>query len=174
MLRAALEEFPIAYAQTWQDLFRKKLGFMTSQDGDIKLIERLLQAMHDSRVDFTCFFRHLGAIKINEPIERIFLRNDFVDRELIDRWFSDYLARLLSESSVDSERTKLMNQVNPKYVLRNHLAQRAIETAQKKDFSEVSKLLDILSKPFDEHPDCESYALAPPPNLDVVEVSCSS
>jgi len=67
-----------------------------------------------------------------------------------------------------------MNQVNPKYVLRNHLAQQAIEKAQKKDFSEVTKLLNILSSPFDEQPDYESYALAPPPNMDAVEVSCSS
>ena len=173
-LRSALEEFPVVYAQTWQELFRKKLGFMTSQDGDIELIERLLQAMHDSKVDFTSFFRNLGAIKTNGPIEQISLRNDFVDRELIDRWFNDYLVRLLSESSNDLERTKLMNQVNPKYVLRNHLAQHAIELAQKKDFSEVTKLLNILSSPFDEQPDYESYALAPPPNMDAVEVSCSS
>lgn len=173
-LRAALEEFPVIYAQSWQDLFRKKLGLLTSEDGDIALIERLLQAMHDSKVDFTSFFRSLGAIKTNAPVEGITLRNDFVDRELIDHWFGDYVARLLSESSNDLERQKLMNQVNPKYVLRNHLAQFAIERAQKKDFSEITKLLDILSKPFDEQPDYELYALAPPPNLDTVEVSCSS
>jgi uncharacterized protein YdiU (UPF0061 family) len=162
------------YAQAWQTLFRKKLGFVTSQEGDIELIERLLQAMHDSRVDFTSFFRSLGAIKTNEPIDQIALRNNFIDRELIDQWFGDYITRLLSESSNDLERQKAMNQVNPKYVLRNHLAQIAIERAQQKDFSEVSKLLNILSNPFDEQPDYESYALAPPANLDAVEVSCSS
>jgi serine/tyrosine/threonine adenylyltransferase len=173
-LRKALEEFPVVYAQAWQDLFRKKLGFMTSHDGDIELIERLLQAMHDSRVDFTCFFRNLSKISTASQIEQISLRNDFVDRQMIDRWFSDYLARLGIESSIDVERQKAMNQVNPKYVLRNHLAQRAIELAQNKDFSEVTKLLNILSRPFDEQLDYESYALAPPPNLDPVEVSCSS
>ena len=173
-LRKALEEFPIMYAQAWQTLFRKKLGFVTSQEGDIELIERLLQAMHDSRVDFTSFFRSLGTIKTNEPIDQIALRNNFIDRELIDQWFGDYITRLLSESSNDLERQKAMNQVNPKYVLRNHLAQIAIERAQQKDFSEVSKLLNILSNPFDEQPDYESYASAPPANLDAVEVSCSS
>ena len=174
ILRTALEDFPVVYAQSWQALFRKKLGLMTSQDGDIALIERLLQAMHDSRVDFTCFFRNLGAIKVDAPIDQIALRNDFLDRELIDHWLGDYLARLLSESSNDVERQNAMNQVNPKYVLRNHLAQLAIEKAQKKDFSEVTKLLNILSRPFDEQLDYESYALAPPSNLDAVEVSCSS
>jgi uncharacterized protein YdiU (UPF0061 family) len=173
-LRTALEEFPVIYAQAWQTLFRKKLGFVTSQEGDIELIERLLQAMHDSRVDFTFFFRSLGAIKTGTPIDQIALRNNFIDREVIDQWFGDYITRLLSESSNDLERQKAMNQVNPKYVLRNHLAQIAIERAQQKDFSEVSKLLNILSNPFDEQPDYESYALAPPANLDAVEVSCSS
>jgi len=173
-LRKALEEFPVIYAQAWQTLFRKKLGFVSSQEGDVELIERLLQAMHDSRVDFTSFFRSLGAIKTDARIDQIALRNNFIDRELIDQWFGDYITRLLSESSNDFERQKAMNQVNPKYVLRNHLAQIAIERAQQKDFSEVSKLLNILSNPFDEQPDYESYALAPPANLDAVEVSCSS
>jgi len=173
-LRMALEEFPVIYAQTWQDSFRKKLGLLTSQDGDIALIERLLQAMHDSRVDFTSFFRSLSAIKTGSSIEQISQRNDFIDREFIDHWFSDYIDRLMSESSNDDDRQKAMNLVNPKYVLRNHLAQIAIERAQNKDFSEITKLLDILSSPFDEQPGNASYALPPSSNQDVVEVSCSS
>jgi uncharacterized protein YdiU (UPF0061 family) len=174
LLRAALEEFPKVYAQNWQSLFRKKLGLATAQDEDVTLIERLLQAMHDSRVDFTNFFRHLSKLKVDAPIEQISLRDEFIDREAIDKWFSDYLARLQSESSIDEIRKKTMNQVNPKYVLRNHLAQLAIERAQNKDFSEVTKLLNILSKPFDDQVEHEFYALAPPPNLDSIEVSCSS
>ena len=173
-LRTALESFPIVYAQTWQSLFRKKLGFTTTQEGDIALIERLLQAMHDSRVDFSSFFRNLGKVKTDTPIEQISLRNEFINRELIDQWFTDYVARLQSESSNDTLRQQAMNQVNPKYILRNHLAQIAIEQAQKKDFSEVTKLLTILSNPFDEQPEHEAYALAPPPNLNPIEVSCSS
>ncbi|MBU3617453.1 YdiU family protein [Polynucleobacter sp. JS-Polo-80-F4] len=173
-LRKALEEFPISYAQAWQSLFRKKLGFTTEQDGDIALLERLLQAMHDSKVDFTNFFRRLGGLKMNAPVDQIEMRDDFVDRNAIDQWFSDYLARLGDEFSNDLVRQNSMNQVNPKYVLRNHLAQVAIELAQKKDFSEVGKLLNILTKPFDEQPEHESYALAPHPNLDSIEVSCSS
>ena len=173
-LRTTLEEFPVTYAQVWQSLFRDKLGFNTKQDGDISLIERLLQAMHDSKVDFTRFFRRLSELKTDVTIDRISLRDEFVDREAIDQWFSDYLARLHSESSNDSIRQKAMNQVNPKYVLRNHLAQVAIEGAQQKDFSELAKLLNILSKPFDEQPEHDSYALPPPPNLDAIEVSCSS
>jgi len=67
-----------------------------------------------------------------------------------------------------------MNTVNPKYVLRNHLAQHAIELAQQDDFSEVHKLLNILNKPFDEQPEHESYSQAPAEHLQSISVSCSS
>ena len=174
LLRSALEKFPVTYAQTWQELFRKKLGFASEDDSDIELIERLLQAMHDSRVDFTHFFRRLGELQVDMSIDQIVLRDDFIDRNGIDQWFSDYLARLRQESSNDSVRQKLMHQVNPKYVLRNHLAQQAIELAQNKDFSEVRKLLAILSKPFDEQPENAGYALPPASDMQMVEVSCSS
>ena len=71
-------------------------------------------------------------------------------------------------------RSRAMNSVNPKYILRNHLAQIAIERAQQYDFSEVQKLLELLSNPFDEHIEFEEYAIPPPANLEKVEVSCSS
>ncbi|OZB29654.1 MAG: hypothetical protein B7X60_16965 [Polynucleobacter sp. 39-45-136] len=67
-----------------------------------------------------------------------------------------------------------MDQVNPKYILRNHLAQAAIEKAQGDDFSEVTKLLQILSRPYDEQLEYGIYALPPSPDLNPVAVSCSS
>jgi uncharacterized protein YdiU (UPF0061 family) len=67
-----------------------------------------------------------------------------------------------------------MNLVNPKYILRNHLAQAAIDIAQQHDFSEVTLLMNILSKPYDEQPEYEEYAAPPPADLERVAVSCSS
>jgi uncharacterized protein YdiU (UPF0061 family) len=174
LMKSALDEFPVQYAQEWQALFRKKLGLLTSQDEDIGLLERLLQSMHDSKVDFTSFFRQLGNIKIHEPIEMIPLRNQFIDRITFDQWLKDYLLRLHSENSSDEERKVMMDKVNPKFVLRNHLAQKAIEMAQQNDFSEVHKLHLILNNPFDDQADFKEYANPPPPNLEAVEVSCSS
>jgi uncharacterized protein YdiU (UPF0061 family) len=130
--------------------------------------------MHDSKVDFTNFFRSLGKLEIGESITQNSLRDEFIDRESIDQWFGDYVERLKVESCPDETRQRAMNQVNPKYILRNHLAQIAIKKAQDKDFSEVTKLLKILSKPFDEQSEYESYSMAPPPNAQAVEVSCSS
>lgn len=174
LLRSALEEFPIIYAREWQQAFRLKLGLHSEHEGDISLIERLLQAMHDSKVDFTSFFRSLGSLKKDAKLEHISQRNEFVDRENIDQWFSDYIKRLQSEVLNDVDRKASMNQVNPKYILRNHLAQVAIEKAQADDFSEVQTLLTILSKPFDEQAAFDRYSKAPPPDMQRIEVSCSS
>ncbi|MEI6183209.1 MAG: YdiU family protein [Polynucleobacter sp.] len=174
LLTNALGEFPITYGETWLTLFRQKLGLSTEQDDDMDLIERLLQVMHDSKVDFTTLFRDLADINTNAPAKEAKLRNDFIDRDAIDQWLGDYITRLKTESSVDADRKVTMNAVNPIYILRNHLAQAAIEKAQRKDFSEVAKLLSILEKPFDAQDQYTEYAAAPPPDLEAIEVSCSS
>ena len=174
LLRSALEEFPLIYAKEWQYLFRSKLGLQLEQEGDIQLIERLLQAMNDSRVDYTNFFRNLGNLSKDVLLTTIPQRNEFIDRENINQWFTDYINRLKSETLDDQSRKEMMNRINPKYILRNHLAQAAIEKAQQNDFSEVATLLQVLSKPFDEQVGFESYSKPPPIDLQHIEVSCSS
>jgi uncharacterized protein YdiU (UPF0061 family) len=67
-----------------------------------------------------------------------------------------------------------MDKVNPKYILRNYLAQTAIEKAQQDDFSEVNALLTILSNPFDEQMEFDRYSKPPPLDMQRVAVSCSS
>ncbi|CAM3722795.1 protein adenylyltransferase SelO [Polynucleobacter arcticus] len=174
LLRTALEAFPVTYAKEWQQAFRQKLGLQSEQDGDITLIERLMQAMHDSSVDFTNFFRNLSNIQKDSKTTDIIQRNEFIDRDNIDQWFSDYLSRLQSEDFNDESRKELMNQTNPKYILRNHLAQLAIEKAQQDDFSEINTLLQILSNPFDEQVKFDHYSKPPPADMQRIEVSCSS
>jgi len=67
-----------------------------------------------------------------------------------------------------------MNRVNPKFVLRNHLAETAIRQAKEKDFSELERLAAVLRRPFDEQPENEAYAAMPPDWAGSLEVSCSS
>jgi uncharacterized protein YdiU (UPF0061 family) len=174
LLRAALEEFPEIYAKEWQYLFRSKLGLQLEQAGDVQLIERLMQAMHDSRVDFTNFFRNLSNLSRDTALVDIQQRNEFIDRESIDQWFTDYINRLKLEALDDQSRKAMMNRVNPKYILRNYLAQAAIEKAQQGDFAEVATLLEVITKPFDEQAAYDSYSRPPPADLQHIEVSCSS
>jgi uncharacterized protein YdiU (UPF0061 family) len=174
LLRSALEEFPLNYAKEWQHLFRSKLGLQLEEEGDISLIEGLLQAMNDAAIDFTNFFRGLSSIRKDTLLSDIPQRNEFVDRDNIDQWFGDYINRLRLEALSDQSRQEMMNRINPKFILRNHLAQTAIEKAQQDDFSEVEKLLQILSNPFDDQDDFEIYSKPLPVDMQHIAVSCSS
>jgi hypothetical protein len=103
------------------------------------------------------------------------LRDYCLDRAAFDAWARRYGARLTKERSQDAERCERMNRINPKYVLRNYLAQQAIELAtEKKDYSEIDRIHALLRDPFGEQPAMEAYA-APPPNWGKhLSVSCSS
>ncbi|MDH4301525.1 MAG: protein adenylyltransferase SelO family protein, partial [Nitrospira sp.] len=91
-----------------------------------------------------------------------------------DGWAVRYRDRLRNERSRDEERCDRMNRVNPQYVLRNYLAQTAIEKAQHKDFSEIDRLFILLQDPFTDQPGMETYALPPPNWGKHLSVSCSS
>lgn len=131
----------------------------------------LMEANH---VDFTLFFRLLCDLQMDDAGQDTPLRDLFIDRPAFDAWATQYRSRLRQENSVDLGRRLAMQAINPKYVLRNYLAQVAIEKAQNKDFSEVAKLLAILEKPFDEQPEHAAYAELPPDWASQLEVSCSS
>jgi uncharacterized protein YdiU (UPF0061 family) len=117
-------------------------------------------------------FRSLSAVQKKDVHSN--WRDQFVDRDAADAWLIQYRTRLMQEANSDAERAAQMNRVNPKFILRNHLAQRAIEMAQQDDFTEVNRLQRILSRPFDEQPAFEHYALAPLPDEVVSDLSCSS
>jgi len=98
----------------------------------------------------------------------------FIDPTSFDVWAKSYRARLSSDGSVDAKRSERMKRVNPKYILRNHLAQQAIEKAQAGNYEETNILLEVLQSPFDEQPEMERFAEPPPEGSKRVVVSCSS
>jgi uncharacterized protein YdiU (UPF0061 family) len=98
----------------------------------------------------------------------------FIERPAFDAWALQYRARLRAEHSDDGARRLAMHAVNPKYILRNYLAQIAIDRAQTGDFSELERLQKVLQNPFDEQPEHASYAALPPDWASELEVSCSS
>ncbi len=180
-LKAALDTYEATLNRHYWALMRAKLGLERSRPEDETLIQDLLALMQAGRVDYTICFRTLGDFvtvspsgKGNRPGADSALRDFFVDRDAVDAWARRYAARLRDEDSEDAERRRRMNRVNPKYVLRNYLAQRAIEQAQQKDFSEIDRLLTVLRDPFTDRPGMESYAAAPPDWGKRLVVSCSS
>lgn len=172
-LREALELFLALYQAHYLDLMRKRLGFTSAQDDDETLIQRLLQLMQQGKAtDYTLFFRRLGEQAPAEALKVV--RDDFVDLAGFDAWGRDYLARCELESGEQSERQVRMHAVNPKYILRNYLAQHAIEAAERGDYAPVRELHSVLSRPFDEQPGFERYAERPPEWGKHLEISCSS
>lgn len=179
--QAALDVYQPVFAAKIDALLRAKLGFTTAQDSDRDLLDAMFGLLHDNHPDFTQFFRRLGALQVDAdttPTGNAHpdapLRDLFLDRAAFDAWAQRYRARLRQEHSIDAVRKAAMDAVNPKYVLRNYLAQVAIEKAQHKDFTEVARLLAVLRRPFDEQPEHEAYAALPPDWASRLEVSCSS
>jgi serine/tyrosine/threonine adenylyltransferase len=162
-LLAALEPYKIEFAAALAAALRAKLGLASERDEDGALADDLLRLMAADRADHTITWRRLASIDA--------ARDCFLNRESFDAWAARYRARLAFEPDGVADR---MNRANPKFVLRNHLAQAAIERAQQGEFSEVSRLLHILERPFDEQPEHAAYADFPPPDAAHIEVSCSS
>jgi uncharacterized protein YdiU (UPF0061 family) len=172
---AAPEWYEVPMLETYAKLMRAKLGLAEAHAGDDKLVTDLLNLMDSSRVDYTNFFRELGTFCQDAPSAPSGLHDHFLHREVFVDWAARYRERLRAEKSQDDERQDRMNHVNPRYILRNHLAQRAITLAvQQRDYSEIDRLLTLLQNPFTEQPGMEDYTLPPPPGEPTVIVSCSS
>ncbi len=174
-----IQEAPKHYEQAlikkYAELMRGKLGFTQNHAGDDKIVTDLLNLMDASRVDYTSFFRALGNFQMSSLGTNAFLRDYFLQREVFDDWMARYRERLLAEKSQDEERKERMDTVNPQYILRNHLAQRAIELATKhQEYTEIDRLLEILANPFVEKPGMEEYSQPLPASAQPIIVSCSS
>ena len=171
-LRETLGLFLPLYQAHYLDLMRRRLGLTRADEHDQTLIERLLQLMQGSAVDYQLFFRRLGE---QAPAQAVAgLRDDFVDLAGFDQWASDYCARAgEGDDDQDARRTR-MDAVNPLYVLRNYLAQQAIEAAEQGDYGPVRELHTVLSQPFEAQAGMARYAERPPQWGKHLEISCSS
>ncbi|WP_426161558.1 protein adenylyltransferase SelO [Pseudoduganella sp. R-34] len=174
LTQEALDVYQPEFARHIDQLLHAKLGLATTQEGDRELLDGLFAILQANHTDFTIFFRRLSALRAGSSEGDEPLRDLFIDRPAFDKWAEAYRARLRAENSDDAARKLAMDQVNPKYVLRNYMAQLAIEKAQNKDFSEVERLLTLLERPFDEQAENEQYAGFPPDWSSQLSVSCSS
>ena len=171
---SAVEAFKTTFAEAWMGHLGAKLGLSSSQPSDNDLIHEWLELMARQRADFTLAFRGLSQVRRQDLDLPAALGDLFVDREALKAWTQRYRSRLMSQPEDDAQRAVRMNLVNPKFVLRNHLAENAIQAARAGDFSEVSRLQTVLRRPFDEQPEAASYAALPPAWAQDLEISCSS
>lgn len=151
-------------------LMRQKLGLVDEMSNDMQLVNDFLNLMQKDKRDFTQSFRML--CEFDQDISLIV--DHFIDRENATKWALDYQHRLIQENSVTSERQDSMYAINPKFILRNYLAQLAIDRAEEGDFTEFNQLLHVLEAPFDEQPEHQRFAKLPPDWGHNMEISCSS
>jgi uncharacterized protein YdiU (UPF0061 family) len=187
-LEHILNEFQSHYFTSYIQMMRNKLGLTLISKEDITLISELEEVLQLSETDMTIFFRELSCVKKSHTpgcgiatINEAFYKPEEIKKEVLkkwERWFKKYIYRLNEEDESDDHRKQRMNKINPKYVLRNYMAQLAIDAANKEDYSLIEELHLLLKKPYEEQPEYEKwYAKRPDWARDKIGssmLSCSS
>ncbi|HTH27840.1 MAG TPA: YdiU family protein [Sphingobium sp.] len=169
----ALGLFGPRFQTAYADGLRRKVGFSASEDGDEALISDLLTAMRQNEVDFTLFFRRLGAaIEAGTGDEP--LRGLFIDPTRCDAWLGQWRARLAREPVPATERRAAMDAVNPAFIPRNHRVEAAIQAAEQDDFRPFERLMTVLARPFEDQPEHQDLAAPPLPEERVLRTFCGT
>ncbi|MCP4975211.1 MAG: YdiU family protein [Maribacter sp.] len=180
-LETILATYRISYAMQYLKMMRSKLGLSKSEEDDSILVKDLEDNLQMAETDMTIFFRNLSNYKIGKPLEGLKIVSDafYTESEVTEamkgkwnEWFGGYDARLIQESIPEEERKEKMNQVNPKYVLRNYMAQLAIDDADKGDYKLIDELFIMLKKPYAEQPENQKW-FAKRPDWARHKVGCS-
>ncbi|WP_452222214.1 protein adenylyltransferase SelO [Lacinutrix salivirga] len=180
-LQEVLESFRTDYQTQHLAMMKAKLGLENVDENDGLLIQDLEKMLQLTETDMTLFFRLLSNFKSEAPLEglKVVKKAFYVPNEVSDtiasqwkNWFNKYALRLKNETLSDKERQEKMNAVNPKYVLRNYMAQLAIDDADKGDYKLIDDLFQLLKKPYDEQPEHEKW-FAKRPDWARHKVGCS-
>ena len=180
-LEKILEGYKSNFEKKSQDMMRAKLGLTSAKQTDINIIQSLENNLQATETDMTIFFRTLSSFKKEQPekgvelIQDAFYTPDTIKGNVLNnwkQWFDDYAKRLEDETTSADERQKQMNKINPKYVLRNYMAQLAIDKADKGDVSLLEELYLMLKEPYLEQPKFEHW-FAKRPEWARHKVGCS-
>ena len=168
-----LETYRATFGQIYQEMMLRKLGLtLLDPDDDRTLIDDLLRSLAGAEVDMTLFFRKLsdtasglisGVDPEEPPFRELIAETSYSaskgpEHDTLVEWSRRYVRRLRRESSRPEDTREGMRRANPKYVLRNYLAQKAIEGVEAGDLSYLQTLMGVLRKPYDEQPEYEEFA----------------
>ena len=162
-----LQTYEEIFQNTLAELYRKKLGLGLEEPEDAALIQGLLDIMESEKLDYTNTFRNLMHTLTNKISPEL-------SSEISKSWVVSFLKRHSRETMSQEKRLELMSQMNPKFILRNYMAQEAIEAAEKNDFLLLNTLLIVLTQPFEEFPEHQKFANKSPKWAKDLEISCSS
>lgn len=172
ILQQQLAEYEGVLMDEYSRLMRAKLGLQQQEARDNDLLLGLMELMQHQGLDFTRTFRLLSEVR--REVAPCRLQDEILDRPALDHWLQSYRQRLQREMASDAQRRAAMDQVNPKYILRNYLAQMAIAAAEQDDPAPLARLHHCLQQPFAEQPEYEDLAGLPPDWGRHLEISCSS
>lgn len=171
----AINVFPQLFEAAQLAVFRRKLGLMETRDGDGELAQDLITRMAKNKADFTLTFRRLCDAVDEDPAGDVSVRVLFQDPEAFDAWFGLWQKRIELEAGSNIERRQRMRLENPAFIPRNHLVEEVIQAAvHDEDYSAFEKLLDVLSRPFEEQPENDRYGLPPRPDQVVHQTFCGT
>ncbi len=175
-LERSLADYQSYFQRGWQTMMAQKLGLKSFVSGsDEALVNELLSILPLVETDMTIFFRQLARLAVKNPenadaagdealmapLMSAYYRPEQLTaatRGRISSWLRAYTRRVGQDGTPDAVRRRRMNAVNPTYVLRNYLAQLAIDKAEQGEFAMVAELLAVLRRPYDEQPGREAFA----------------
>ncbi len=172
---AQLNTYESQFAQASLTRSRQKLGLATVDESDGELYDELLEVMEAGNLDFTRTFRMLSEGGNEAEVGSIFQSVSKQGEPAGLKWLNNYCRRLEQEIVDGESRSVQMKSVNPKFILRNYMAEYAIRQARDEgNCDEIDRLVSLLKHPFDEQPQFEDYAGEAPDWADGLAVSCSS
>ena len=162
--------FGTTYEKEYLSIMYKKMGLHEKEEKDIELFKWMLGSLESASIDYTKFFRTLSRYDGDKSS----ILEMAVFQTPLSEWLDSYDERLKRESASTDTRHQEMLRTNPKYILKNHILQEAIEKAQIGEYSMIDELLIVAHSPFEEHKELEHLAKATPLKSKNIKLSCSS
>lgn len=173
-LEEILNHYPSAFESEYLKIGRGKLGLQKEEGEDHILFSQLIRIMSTYSLDYTFLFRQLSHYQRGQESSLKEVWDYYGNREELKQWLKIYDERLKREEISDKDRQERMRRINPKYVLKNYIAQEVIAEVEKGESKKLSEWLKILSSPYEEHPSADHYGRPTPSEFKHFEVSCSS
>jgi uncharacterized protein YdiU (UPF0061 family) len=161
-----LNTYPQLFHFEYRRLLREKMGLLTNQEKDEDLMRDLFTMLLKTKIDYTNFFRALSHYQLNQSMP-------FEKSEELDHFLNLYNERLKNESTNAEERRDNMLAINPKFILRNWVAQHAIDNVTTNPMI-MDQIFKVLTSPFSEHSEFEDWSKPAPVRYRNLTVSCSS